>query len=121
MSNNKEKMSQNIKGWLQIDNDIKLLQKEIKILKKKKIIYTNNLLSLMKSNDIDCVDINDGKIIYSQSNVKKAINKTHLLESLNKYFEKMPNIPTNDIVQYILENREINIKESIIHKPSKNS
>ena len=119
--NNKEKMSQNIKGWLQIDNDIKLLQKEIKDRKKKKIIYTNNLLSLMKSNDIDCVDINDGKIIYSQSNVKKAINKTHLLESLNKYFEKMPNIPTNDIVQYILENREINIKESIIHKPSKNS
>ena len=35
MSNNKEKMSQNIKGWLQIDNDIKLLQKEIKDRKKK--------------------------------------------------------------------------------------
>ena len=36
MSANKEKLSQNIKGWLQIDKEIQLLQKELKERKKKK-------------------------------------------------------------------------------------
>ena len=121
MSNsNKEKLSQNVKNWLQLDKEIQVLQKEIKDRKKKKNDYTNTLLTIMKSNEIDCVDISDGKIIYTQSNVKKPINKQHLVDCLTKYFEKNPNIPTDDVVQYILENREINVKESIRHKPVKN-
>jgi hypothetical protein len=121
MSNSsKEKLSQNVKNWLQLDKEIQVLQKEIKDRKKKKNDYTNTLLTIMKSNEIDCVDISDGKIIYTQSNVKKPINKQHLVDCLTKYFEKNPNIPTDDVVQYILENREINVKESIRHKPVKN-
>ena len=117
---NKERLSQNVKNWLQIDKEIQLMQKEIKDRKKKKTEYTNTLLTIMKSNEIDCLDISDGKIIYTQSNIKKPINKQHLVECLNKYFEKNPNIPTDDVVQYILENREINVKESIRHKTVKN-
>ena len=85
---NKERLSQNVKNWLQIDKEIQLLQKEIKDRKKKKTEYTNTLLTIMKSNEIDCLDISDGKIIYTQSNIKKPINKQHLVECLNKYFEK---------------------------------
>ena len=70
----------------------------------------------MKSNEIDCFDISEGKIIYTQSNVKKPINKQHLMECLTKYFEKNPNIPTDDVVQFILENRPTNVKESIRHR-----
>ena len=89
-------------------------------VKKKKNNYTNELLSIMKTNEIDCFDISEGKIIYTQSNVKKPINKQHLVECLTKYFEKNPNIPTDEVVQYILENRPTNVKESIRHKPIKN-
>lgn len=120
MSSNKEQLTQNIKGWLQIDKEIQLLQKEIKDRKKKKAAYTEHLVNIMKSKEIDCFDISEGQIIYTQSNVKKAINKTHLFQCLNKYFEKNPNIPTDDIVKFILENREINVKEGIRHKPVKN-
>jgi hypothetical protein len=120
MASNKEKMAQNIKNWLQADKDIKLLQKELKDRKKKKSDYTNVLLQIMKTNEIDCFDISEGKIMYTQSNVKKPINKQHLMECLEKYFEKNPTIPTDDIVKYILENRPTNVKESIRHKPPKN-
>jgi hypothetical protein len=120
MSSNKERLSQNIKGWLQIDKEIQLLQKELKERKKKKASYTENLVEIMKSNEIDCFDINDGKIMYTQSSVKKPINKNHLIECLNKYFESSPNIPTDEVVKFILENRETNTKESIRHKPNKN-
>ena len=117
---NKEKLAQNVKSWLQMDKEIQVLQKELKERKKKKNDYTAALLTIMKSNDIDCLDINEGKIIYTQSNIKKPINKKHLEECLMKYFEKNPNIPTDDVVQYILENRATNVKESIRHKPVKN-
>ena len=116
----KEKLSQNVKNWLQLDKEIQVLQKELKDRKKKKNDYTNALLTIMKTNEIECVDLNDGKIIYTQNNVKKPINKQHLLDSLTKYFEKNPNIPADEIVQFILENREISVKESIRHKLLKN-
>ena len=83
----KEKLAQNVKNWLQLDKEIQVLQKELKDRKKKKNDYTNALVTIMKTNEIECVDINDGKIIYTQNNVKKPINKQHLLDSLTKYFE----------------------------------
>ena len=120
MAANKEKLAQNIKGGLQMDKEIQTLQKELKDRKKKKTDYTNALVQTMKNNEIDCFDISEGKIIYTQSNVKKPINKQHLLECLEKYFEKNPSMPTDDIVKYILENRPTNVKEGIRHKPPKN-
>jgi hypothetical protein len=116
----KDKLSQNVKGWLQMDKEIQLLQKELKDRKKKKNDYANVLLTIMKSNEIDCMDISEGKILYTQSNVKKAINKQHLEECLTKFFEKTPSIPTDEVVQFILENRASSVKESIRHKPLKN-
>jgi seryl-tRNA synthetase len=120
MAASKEKLAQNVKNWLQIDKEIQILQKELKDRKKKKNDYSNALLATMKANEIDCFDISEGKIIYTQSNVKKPINKKHLEECLTKYFEQNPSIPTDDVVHYILENRPINVKESIRHKPIKN-
>jgi hypothetical protein len=120
MSSNKEKLAHNIKNWLQIDKEIKLLQKELKDRKTKKNEYTETLVQIMKSNEIDCFDISEGKILFTQSNIKKPINKQHLIECLDKYFEKNPNVPTDDIVKYILDNRPVNVKENIRHKPPKN-
>jgi hypothetical protein len=117
---NKEKLAQNVKSWLQMDKEIQLLQKELKERKKKKNDYTDSLVKIMKANEIDCFDISEGKILYTQNSVKKPINKNHLVECLSKYFEKNPNVPTDDIVKFILENREINVKEGIRHKPLKN-
>jgi hypothetical protein len=116
----KEHLSLNIKKWLLIDKEMCVLQKELKERKKKKNELTNTLVEIMKKNEIDCVDISDGKIIYTQNNTKGPINKKHLLECLDKYFENNKTIPTDDIVNYILDNRVNNIKESIRLKPVKN-
>ena len=120
MASNKEKLALNIKNWLQMDKEIQLLQKELKDRKKKKNDYSESLMQIMKSNEIDCFDISEGKIMYTQSNVKKPINKQHLMECLGKYFETNPNVPTDDIVKFILDNRPVNVKESSRHKHPKN-
>ena len=116
----KEHLSLNIKSWLQVDKEMKMLQKELKDRRKKKNDLTNALVGIMKKNEIDCVDINDGKIIYTQSNTKAPINKQHLTECLEKYFADNSSIPADEIVNFILENRAVNLKESIRLKPSKN-
>ena len=116
---NKEQLSLNIKKWIVLDKEMKLLQKELKERTKKKNELTDNLVDIMKANEIDCVDISDGKIMYTQSNIKSPINKKHLLDSLEKYFSENASVPTEDIVKFILENRTVNLKESIRLKPLK--
>ena len=43
------------------------------------------------------------------------------MNSLNKYFANNPNIKTDEIGKFIMENRETKTKESIRHKRDKNT
>lgn len=121
MSSTKELLVGNIKEWLHLDNEMKELQKQIKIRKDKKKKLTDNLVNTMKSNEIDCFDVKDGQLIYTQTKSKSALNKKTLLSSLEKYFSDSGDqqmVP--DLCQFILENREIKITESIKRKQQKN-
>jgi len=121
MSTTKEKLAQNIKGWIQTDKELKQLQKGIKELKERKNKYTDALVETMKTNEIDCFDISEGKIIYTQNRVKSTLNKKHLLTCLEKYFENKPNIEPEDITKFILESREVKTTEGIRYKMPKAS
>lgn len=120
-NNTKEQLSQNIKGWIQTDKEMKLLQSKMKELKSIKSNYTDALVDIMKTNEIDCFDINEGKIIYTQNRIKATINKKHLLTCLEKYFENKPSIEADDITKFILENREVKTTEGIRYKIPKNT
>ncbi len=115
----KDKLVQNVKAWLTNDKELKALQSQIKERKKKKTELTEVLVDIMKSNDIDCFDITGGKIMYTQNRVKSALNKKHLMDSLEKYFENNPNIQTEELSKFILDSRSIKTTESIRHKPLK--
>ena len=118
---NKEQLVNNIKEWINYDNEIKKLQKEVKIRKEKQKALTDNIVKVMKSKEIDCFDLNDGKLIYSQSKTKQTINKQHIMNCLEKYFKENgdENMIT-DLTNFILENREIKVKETIRRKIEKN-
>ena len=115
----KDKLVQNVKAWLANDKELKALQNQIKERKKKKSELTEVLFDIMKSNEIDCFDITVGKIMYTQNRVKSALNKKHLMDSLEKYFENNPNIQTEELSKFILDSRSIKTTESIRHKPLK--
>ena len=118
---NKEQLVNNIKEWINYDNEIKKLQKEVKIRKEKQKKLTDDIVKVMKAKEIDCFDLNDGKLIYSQSKTKQTINKQHIMNCLEKYFKENgdENMIT-DLTNFILENREIKIKETIRRKIEKN-
>jgi len=109
-----------IKNWKQLDDELKAIQKEIKERKNKKKNLTEQLVKIMRSNDIDCFDINNGKLLYTQSKQKSSINRTYLLEVMSKYFQDDNSIEIDKVTDYILENRQVKIKEGIRCKLDKN-
>lgn len=106
-----------IKKWLDYESRINIIQKELKDIKKSKKILSDDLTEIMKNKKLECIDVTQGQILYTKSNVKKGINKKYLADVLNKYFDDTSQ--ANEICQYILENREIHIKENIKLKKDK--
>ena len=111
----KRELIENVKSWITIDNEIKTLQKTLKEKKKEKKLYTENLVEIMKSNDIDCFNMKSGKLIYTRKKVKSALSKKHLFASLQQYFKNNDQI-IQELGTFILESREEKIKENIRRK-----
>jgi hypothetical protein len=116
--NTKEQLVNNIKEWIQIDNEIIRLKKEVKEKMNKKKELSLSLVDVMKTNDINCFDINGGALIYKKNKVKKPISGKTLLLSLQKYY-KTNDLMAEEITKYIMDNREEQIKEVIKRKIDK--
>ena len=110
MSN--DELVENIKEWLISDQKIKNLQKQIRLIKKNKKNLENNLMHIMKDNNLEQIDTNNYKIIYSKKIVKKSITKKYLKNILAQYFNNNIEKAT-EVENYIQNNREEVIKENI--------
>jgi hypothetical protein len=114
----KEQLVNNIKEWIKIDNEIAKMKNEIKERTNKKKALTEGLVSVMKSNQIDCFDINGGALVYKKNTVKKPINAKSLLATLQEYYKN--DVKTaEELAKYVLDNREEQIKETIRRKVEK--
>ena len=113
-----EETIQNIKEWVKMDNEMRALKQEISNRKKKKEDISNSLISLMKEKDIDSVNINSGKIEFTQRKTKKPISKKLLQDILSKYY-KGDNNKANELNDFILNNREETSKDIIVRKIDK--
>lgn len=115
----KQQLIDTIKKWVKIDNEIRVLQKEQNARKKEKKNISNDLINVMKNNEIDCFDINDGQIIYSKKSVKKPITQKVLLNLLSTYYNG-DILKASELNDYIMEKREETIQEKIVRKINTN-
>ena len=79
---------------------------------------TENLVTVMKTNKIDCFDINGGSLVYKTNKVKKPINGKSLLLALQNYYKTNP-IVADEIVKHVMDSREEQVKETIKRKIDK--
>jgi hypothetical protein len=114
----KEQLVNNIKEWIKIDNEISQLKNEIKDKNNKKKMLTTNLVDVMKSNKIDCFDINGGALVYKTNKVKKPINGKTLLIALQNFYKSDTKI-AEEITKHVMDSREEKIKETIKRKIDK--
>ena len=116
---NKEQLIQVIKEWVKNDNELRILQHEIRSRNQEKKKITAKLMNIMRNHEIDCFDINDGKILYKKKNIKQSITKSYLLNILSNYYQGDSN-KVNELNTFILAQRKITVKESIVRKISTN-
>lgn len=115
--NDKQILVEKIKRWLDTENKILSLQKELKEYRKNKKQISVELSEIMKHKQLECIDVTQGQIIYTKNKSKKGINKKFLEDILSKYFENT--VQAKEMCEYILENRETVEKENIrlkLHK-----
>ena len=81
----------------------------------EQIPQTTQKLEVMRKNEIDCFDLKDGQLMYTKKNVKKPITKKNLVGILANFYggdvEKAV-----ELNEFIMENREEVVKESIVRK-----
>ena len=111
----KEDLVRIIKEWVKNDNETRTLQKEVAKRKVDKKNITVRLMEIMKQNQIDCFDINDGHILYKKKTVKKSITKSLLMNILSNYYEGNRE-KASEVNTYIMENRPVITTESIVRK-----
>ena len=108
----KEQLVNNIKEWIKIDTEISQLKAEIKDRTNKKKSLTENLVTVMKTNKIDCFDINGGALVYNANKIKKPINGKSLLAALQNYYKTDPKV-AEELTKHVMDSREEQIKETI--------
>lgn len=114
----KEDLIVYIKEWIKIDNEIINLKTQVKQKTTKKKELTETLVNVMKSNNIDCFDINGGALIYKQKKSKRTISGKFLLSQLEEYFKDQPEL-AKELTNKLLDNRINVVKDEIKRKIDK--
>ena len=114
----KEQVVESIKEWIQIDNELKEIAKLAKERRERKKELTNSLVDVMKTNEVDCFDVKDDKLIYTKNKVKATLSKKSLMSALQDYYKDDPQ-QGQQLTEFLLNSREEKIKESIRRKVKK--
>jgi hypothetical protein len=103
-----------VKEWIKIDNELKLLQTEIKTRKERKKQLSDSLVSILRDSDIDGWNTKEGKLEYVKTKTKTSLNKQHIKAALAKFIKDSDQVDA--MTQFIYESRGIKEKESIKRK-----
>ena len=103
-----------VKEWFKIDNELKVLQAEIKLRKERKKELTDALVNVLRDSDIDGWNTKEGKLEYVKTKTKAALNKQHIRASLAKFITNDEQVDA--MTQFIYESRGVKEKESIKRK-----
>jgi len=114
----KEELVNHIKEWISVDEELKTLQKKIKLKRLQKKTLTTSLVDVMKSNDLDCFDLNSGALVYTKNKVKSTLSKKVLLNALKEYYGDQAE-EIDKLSSHILNSRGESIKEGIRRKVEK--
>jgi hypothetical protein len=110
-----DRLKQNIKEWVKLDEEMGELRKRMRALNQAKVALSEGLLSVMKDQKIDEFDLNnEGKLVRQTKKTKQPINKKQLIASLSKYYEDEKD--AQKVTDFILNSRQERLSESICKK-----
>ena len=111
----KQQLKTHIKEWVKLDDEITQYKHQIRDLNLKKKKLSEQLLSVMKEQEIDAFDLNnEGKLIRQVRKTKSPLTKKYIMTSLVNYFKD--DEKAKDASNYILDSRILKTSESICKK-----
>lgn len=107
-----------VKNWVILDNQISALSKKMKELKLEKKKHNENMIGIMKENNIDNFDLKDGQIRYKKESRREALTQKKLLNILSKH-PQLGEEQANFLNKYVYDSRKVVEKEIVCRKISK--
>lgn len=97
-----------IKEWVQIDNQLKLLNDKTKSLREQRSKLNENIINYANKNDIfnSQIQISDGKLKITNSKVASPLTFKYLEKCLGEVIRNENQV--KQIIEYVKSKREIN-------------
>ena len=118
--NNKNDLVENIKRWVIIDSQLKIINEKTKKLRNMKHELTENICNFKSKNNIDnTVKISDGELRFYEKKEYNQLTFGYIEKSLANIIPDKSQV--DYIISYLKENRETSVSTDIrrIYKPLK--
>jgi hypothetical protein len=102
-----------VKSWVQIDNQMKLLQEKVKELRDKKNDVEFQIYNYAEDNNLQnaVIEISDGKLKFSETKSTSPLSLKYVEKCLHEIVSD-ENV-VKQIMNYIKEHREVKVDSSI--------
>lgn len=97
--------------WSFIDEKIKERREDIKNLNNKKKELTDSIIGKMRTNNIKCIDVNDGFLECINKPTPIGLKKDKVQDSINKYVNNIHK--ASEITNFIFDNKEVVNKDEL--------
>ena len=111
----KEDLIQTVRQWVQIDNQIRQMNKMLKKLKEDKKSHNAHMIEIMKSYSIDNFELKDGQIQYKKYKSRETLTQKKLLEILSKH-PQLQQEQAQLLNEFVFDNRKIIEKDVVVRK-----
>jgi seryl-tRNA synthetase len=111
----KKYLIETVKKWVEIDNKLRQVTEVAKKLRKEKKERNQEMIQIMKDNEIDNFDIKDGNIQYKKENKREPLTQKKLLSILLEH-PQLNEEQVHGLNQFVFENRKVTEKESVVRK-----
>lgn len=102
---NREQLKDSVKKYITMDDEIRIINKDIKILKEKRKNMEEEILNYMKENKVDQIKLGSGKLQLVTSKVYSTMKKEIIFETL---IQKVGESKAEEITDSIIKNRKMN-------------
>lgn len=109
-----------VKKWVEIDNKLRQVTEVAKKLRKEKKEKNEQMIKIMKENEIDNFEIKDGQIQYKKENKREPLTQKRLISILMEH----PQLSEEQVLklnQYVFECRKVTEIETVVRKMAKPS
>lgn len=102
-----------IKQWVQLDNEIKLLNDRTKDLRERRNTLEKNITTYAASNNLSSstVQISDGKLKFANTKVPEPLTFKYLEKTLSEVIKNESQVKL--IVEHIRQKREVKVVPEI--------